>query len=254
VTGSAVNAGEARTARRGSLPPVSIHAWLRWDRTERMLPAHPARVLEIGCGLGSFGRLLASRYDYTGLEPDPTAHAEAVERVGDLGRVLDVRVEELPPGDFDLVCAFEVLEHLEDDLAALRAWQAQLRPGGSLLLSVPAGRDRFGPTDVKAGHFRRYDADDLRALLAEAGYADVAVRAYGFPVGYALELGRNLYASRRTGPASMAERTSASGRWLQPPEWAGLGMWALAWPWRLAQRPFGGRGTGLGARATFGSP
>jgi SAM-dependent methyltransferase len=224
-----------RSTRRGSLPPISIHAWLRWDRTEGMLPAPPARVLEIGCGLGSFGRLLATRYDYTGLEPDRTAYAAALERVGDLGRVLDIRVEELPPGDFDLVCAFEVLEHLEDDLAALRAWQAQLRPGGSLLVSVPAGRDRFGPTDVKAGHFRRYDVGDLRSVLAEAGYANVAVRAYGFPVGYALEWGRNLYASRRTGAESMAERTSASGRWLQPPEWAG-------------------RGTGLVARATFGSP
>jgi SAM-dependent methyltransferase len=241
-----------RSTRRGSLPPISIHAWLRWDRTEGMLPAPPARVLEIGCGLGSFGRLLATRYDYTGLEPDRTAYAAALERVGDLGRVLDIRVEELPPGDFDLVCAFEVLEHIEDDLAALRTWQAQLRPGGSLLVSVPAGRDRFGPTDVKAGHFRRYDVGDLRSVLAEAGYANVAVRAYGFPVGYALEWGRNLYASRHAGPESMAERTSASGRWLQPPEWAGVGTWALAWPWRLVQRPFGGHGTGLVARATLG--
>jgi SAM-dependent methyltransferase len=219
-----------------------------------MLPAPPAGVLEIGCGLGSFGRLLATHYDYTGLEPDPTAYAEAAERIGDLGRVLPIPVEELPPGAFDLVCAFEVLEHIEDDLGALRAWQAQLRPGGSLVVSVPAGRHRFGPTDVKAGHFRRYDVGDLRDLLAGAGYTDIIVRAYGFPMGYVLEWGRNLYASRHAGPESMVERTSASGRWLQPPEWAGVGMWALAWPWRLVQRPFGGRGTGLVARATAGRP
>ena len=253
MTGSAADVEFVPSGTRG-LPPVSIHAWLRWDRTERMLPRPPARVLEIGCGLGSFGQLLATRYDYTGLEPDSEAYAAAAGRVGNLGRLLNVPVEELPPGTFDVVCAFEVLEHIEDDLAALRAWQAQLRPGGSLVLSVPAGRDRFGPTDLKAGHFRRYDVEDLRRVLVEAGYADVAVRAYGFPMGYALEWGRNLYASRHAGSESMAERTSASGRWLQPPGWAAVGMWALAWPWRLVQRPFGGRGTGLVARATVRNP
>jgi len=252
MTGDVLDVEQTRATRRRPLPPISIHAWLRWDRTERMLPTPPARVLEIGCGLGSFGRLLATHYDYTGLEPDATAYAEAAERIGELGRVLQTPVEELPPGAFDLVCAFEVLEHIDDDLAALRAWQAQLRPGGSLVVSVPAGRDRFGPTDVKAGHFRRYDVGDLRDVLAEAGYGDVTVQAYGFPMGYVLEWGRNLYASRHAGPESMAERTSASGRWLQPPAWAGVGMWALAWPWRLAQRPFGARGTGLVARATAG--
>ena len=253
MSGSALDVERSRSTSRRPLPPISIHAWLRWDRTVRMLPAAPARLLEIGCGLGSFGQLLAARYEYTGLEPDPEAHEAAAERIGDLGRVLALPVEELPPGSFDVVCAFEVLEHIEDDLTALRAWQEQLRPGGSLVLSVPAGRDRFGATDVKAGHFRRYDADDLRRVLVEAGYANVTVRAYGFPIGYALEWGRNLYASRRAGPESMAERTSASGRWLQPPGWAAFGTWALAWPWRPAQRAFAGHGTGLVGRATAGS-
>ena len=75
-------------------------------------------------------------------------------------------------------------------------------------------------------------------------------RGVRIPLGYALEAGRNLYARRATTGGSFAERTSASGRWLQPPESAARLLQVASAPFCYAQRPFGrtGLGTGLVAR------
>jgi SAM-dependent methyltransferase len=208
-------------------------------------------LLEIGTGQGSAGALLSRRFTYVGLEPDVTSFEVAVRRIGASGTVLNEPAESYEPREaFDLVCAFEVLEHIEDDRGALASWLRHVRPGGWLLLSVPAGRRRFGPTDVKAGHYRRYDRNDLAACLSGSGLDAIEIVAYGFPLGYALEAGRNLYARRATTGGSFAERTSASGRWLQPPESAARLLQVASAPFRYAQRPFGrtGLGTGLVAR------
>jgi SAM-dependent methyltransferase len=240
---------------RGStspIPPLSLHAWLRFDGIARLLPPDARTLLEIGAGLGSAGALLARRYEYVGLEPDDISFRTAKHRVGPAGTVLNIPIEEYRPAQpFDIVCAFEVLEHLEDDRGALVSWQQYLRPGGWLLLSVPAGPKRFGPSDVKVGHYRRYDRDGLSDVLVAAGLVDVEILAYGFPLGYALEVGRNLIVRKPREDTPLEERTAASGRWLQPPERAAWVMRALSAPFRLAQRPFGttGLGTGLVARA-----
>jgi len=233
-----------------SLPPLSPHAWLRFDAVERLLPPGVERVLEIGAGQGAMGALLARRFDYVGLEPDATSWEVASRRIGP-ERLLCVDAEAYEPErPFDLVCAFEVLEHVSDDQGAVRAWLRFVRPGGWLLVSVPAGRGRMGAADVRAGHFRRYDRADVEAVLTGAGLVEPAVMAYGFPLGYVLEAGRNVLARRAAAAATVEERTSASGRWLQPPDSAVRATWALSTPFRWLQRPFGGTalGTGLVAR------
>jgi SAM-dependent methyltransferase len=224
-------------------PAMTLHAWLRFDAIDRKLPPGLERVLEIGAGKGAVGSILASRYRYVGLEPD-LASFEAASATID-GIVLQQSEEEFADGHFDLVCAFEVLEHLEDDDSALRRWQRHLRPGGWLMVSVPAGSHRFAAADERAGHYRRYDAADLESKLARAGLTNVEVTAYGFPLGYVLEAGRNVISSRVAKPSSMDERTAGSGRWLQAPGWAATPLWLSAAPFRLLQRPFDRRGTGL---------
>src|SRR5262249_34514468 len=100
-------------------------------------------------------------------------------------------------------------------------------------------------------HMRRYDPADLERVLEAAGFSEEAVLAYGFPLGYVLEAGRNLLARRDAGTGTDGERTSASGRWLQPPEGAARATQLLSLPFRLVQRPFGrtSLGTGLVGRA-----
>jgi glycosyltransferase involved in cell wall biosynthesis len=240
-----------RVAGGVAAAPLTPNAWLRYDVVTRMLPAGVRDVLEVGCGQGAMGVRLAQRYRYLGLEPDQVSWAVAQRRISAAGRgeVRNIRVDALGPEQFDLVCAFEVLEHIDDDVAAVRQWAARLRPGGWLMLSVPAHQGRYGPADELVGHFRRYDPQDMTALLTKCGLTDIEVRQYGFPLGYPLEAARNLIARRRLTAApggSVAERTAASGRLLQPASRArGAATRYGTAPFRLLQRSFPGTGTGL---------
>jgi SAM-dependent methyltransferase len=231
--------------------PLTPNAWLRYDIVARTVPAQVREVLEIGCGLGALGVRLAQRYNYLGLEPDQASYAVARQRItaAGTGEVRNISLDALGPQQFDLVCAFEVLEHIEDDTAAVRGWAARLRPGGWLLLSVPAHQRRYGPADELAGHFRRYDPAAMTALLASCGLTDIEIHQYGFPLGFVLEAGRNLIARRRLAAApaaSVAERTAASGRHLQPAGRAsGAAIRRGTAPFRMLQRAFPDTGTGL---------
>jgi SAM-dependent methyltransferase len=235
-------------------PPLTVKGWLRWDVVARLLADLEGveSVLEIGAGEGALGARLARRYRYVGVEPDPQAFATARSRFARAGLESVVRgdVDALPAGaSFDLVCAFEVLEHCEDDEAELQRWAARVRPQGWLLLSVPAGADRFGPADRKAGHVRRYEREELAGKLAAAGLEPRSLELYGFPLGNLLEATWNGLARLRAGKGSHTERTAASGRYIQPRERLGRLTYAAAAPGRLAQRGFAGRGTGLVAVA-----
>lgn len=234
------------------LPPLTPMAWLRYDLVERLLPPGVRTVLEVGCGQGAVGARLAQRYDYLGLEPDATACAVAQARLAALGRgeVRQAAVESLPAdARFDLVCAFEVIEHIEDDRAALAAWVDHVSDGGWVMLSTPAHPSRFGIMDEAVGHYRRYEPDAFGALLREAGLTDVSVQLYGVPLGFVLESGREVIAKRlqqRQGERSMEERSGGSGRLLQPKRSAvGTAIRLGTAPFRRVQRAFPTRGTGI---------
>lgn len=235
-------------------PPLALNAWLRYDLVSRITRRieRDAPVLEIGAGQGAVGSRLAERFDYVGVEADPTSAAVARRRIHAHGGTLvqgDAR-DVAPVGPYDLVCAFEVLEHIEDDSTALGDWIARLRVGGRLLISVPAHQHRFGPWDTAVGHYRRYGLDELTALLRAGGLGEVQVYSYGFPLGYVLEAVRNRIAARGSSPASAAEATAGSGRRLQPSGLAGVATRLLSAPFRYLQRPFASTGLGTGLVAT----
>jgi SAM-dependent methyltransferase len=231
--------------------PLTPNASLRYDLVLRMLPSGVTDVLEVGCGQGAAGARLAQRYRYLGVEPDRQSWEVARRRIAAVGRgeVRNVTVDTLGDERFDLVCAFEVLEHIEDDAAAVKEWASRLRAGGWLMLSVPAYQRRYGPADELVGHFRRYDPDALVTLLTSCGFGEAEVRHYGFPLGYALEAGRNLIGRRRlaaAGSQSVAERTAGSGRLLQPT--TSVRGLATRWgtvPFLAMQRAFPGTGPGI---------
>lgn len=247
---------ETRPGLARQLPPLAIRAWLRYDVVSSIIDRlRPETALEIGCGQGAFGSRLAEQCSYVGVEPDQESFAVASERIAARGgEVLNGFHSIVPEGSvFDLVCAFEVLEHIDDDAGALAEWIRFVRPGGHLLLSVPAFQSRFGPMDVHAGHFRRYSPEDLTSLLVGAGLTEVDVTVYAWPLGYALEAVRNRLDAKKlqkVGDASMQELTQASGRTFQPQNsWQGTLVALATTPFRWLQRLRRNAGTGLVAVA-----
>ena len=240
------------------LPVLALNAWLRYDCITRSLAKLPGvdSILEIGTGLGAVGARLAARYGYVGLEPSKESCAVARRRIEPLGgTVICGDVTALDPGEvFALACAFEVIEHIEDDEGSLRLWRKHIRPGGWVMLSTPPFQSRFGPLDRGGGHYRRYEPDWMAELLVKTGFKEPRIWLYGFPLGYALEAARNGLATlsrKEKEGESFAERTESSGRWWQPPDWLAPVTQAATLPFRIMQRPFLGTryGTGLFALA-----
>jgi SAM-dependent methyltransferase len=226
-----------------TLPPLSLGGWLRYDLIERMLSkTHGIQsVLEIGTGVGAISVRLARRFRYVGLELDRQSYEISKERLQRAGRgiVLHGDLSTLDgSARFDLVCAFEVLEHIENDWAALLEWRDRIRAEGWILLTVPAFQRLWGPWDELAGHYRRYERDQIRDLLASTGFVNPVIWTSGFPLGHLLEWARNSFASRQKLEPSKSKRTQAIGHVLQPPDYLGwLTRWVSA-PFRLLQRPF----------------
>ena len=229
-------------------PELTMSAWLRFDSIRRGLDqARPSRVLEVGAGEGALGAWLASRYDYVGVEPDEASQAVAAGRLRAAGRGLVLRTLGLDSPPVDAVCAFEVLEHIRDDAAALKMWREQLKPRGHLLISVPAHSARFGVSDQYVGHFRRYDRSALQRLIEAAGFEILEWDSYGAGLGHLLDALRNLVLKRRSTISTAAEGTALSGRLFQPKgRGRVLANYLVALPFRVLQRPFASTDVGIG--------
>lgn len=230
--------------RPGPWLPMSPSARTRVDLVLRILEDLGAQgsFLEVGCGQGSFATVLAEEFEYVGYEPDETSFqvAQASLRNSSAGLVVN---SVLPPDVdnlFDVLGAFEVLEHLEHDHEAMSEWVEWVRPGGHVVVSVPAHPGRFGPADTQVGHFRRYTRTAIEAVLSGAGLVNVQSETYGFPLGYLLEFVRNVIASRVAGDETpqMEDRTAASGRFLQPQSAVAPLIWAGTLPFIWFQRMF----------------
>jgi 2-polyprenyl-3-methyl-5-hydroxy-6-metoxy-1,4-benzoquinol methylase len=138
---------------------------------ERHLPAQAARtILDAGCGTGGMLPLLARFGTVRGLEPAAVAVAHCHEAFPDF--VVDQgEVPDAVPADgaFDVVTAFDVIEHIADDLGAARALRAATRPGGTVVVTVPALAWLWSEHDDLNGHHRRYDRAGLAGVLERAG-------------------------------------------------------------------------------------
>lgn len=127
-------------------------------------------VLDVGCGTGGMLPLLARYGEVTALEAEPFAvtHARSQPVTAE---VVEGRVPHDVPrqGHYGLVTAFDVIEHLEDDVGALRAMKEAARPGGAVVVTVPAFAWLWSEHDVANGHYRRYDRRGLVRVIGEAG-------------------------------------------------------------------------------------
>ncbi|HEX8553269.1 MAG TPA: class I SAM-dependent methyltransferase [Sphingomonas sp.] len=157
-----------------------------------------ARILEIGCGTGHNLPMLARFGPVEAIEIDPAARAIASERLG--RAVGDAPLPELPGverGTYDLVAVLDVVEHIADDVAALAAMRTLLKPGGKILIAVPAHGWMWSAHDVVNHHHRRYSKRSLRAAIEAAGLRAHKLRWFNsllFPLAAAVRI-----AGRMTG-------------------------------------------------------
>lgn len=156
-------------------------------------PARP-RILEVGCGPGhNLVEIYPPDAELAGVEPDPVNAPRAAARSG--VPVYCATVEQLPPAvadeSCDAICLFDVLEHIQDDRAALRILHGKLKPGGLLALAVPAFQWMWGQQDVVNQHFRRYRRPELTTRVREAGFEVIQSTYFNtllFPVVAAVRL------------------------------------------------------------------
>jgi SAM-dependent methyltransferase len=136
------------------------------------LPAN-ARILDAGCGSGRFMVELARRGTVTGVELSDTSVQLARRRA--IGEVVAGSVTEMPFADdsFDLTVSLDVIEHLEDDVAALREFRRTVAPGGALLITVPAYQWLWSGHDEVNHHHRRYTRRSLQRVAEQAGWKQV---------------------------------------------------------------------------------
>jgi len=159
------------------------------------------RLLEVGCGTGYvLAGIAADRpgLELTGSEAATAGLAFAARRVPG-ARLLQMDARRIPfSGEFDVAGAFDVIEHIEDDVGVLQALAVGLRPRGGLLLTVPQHPSLWSEFDARAGHVRRYRARELRDKVARSGFEIVRMTSFVtllLPLMYASRL-----AQRAPGP------------------------------------------------------
>jgi SAM-dependent methyltransferase len=179
------------------------HWWYRARREviaalirRRACPPANARVLEVGCGTGHNLNMLAQFGSVDAIEVDESARELAQQRLGHA--VLDARLPELrgvPERDYDLVAAFDVVEHIPDDVAAITAMARCLKPGGQLVLTVPAHQWMWSAHDVVNHHQRRYSKSKLKRLIDRSPLRVCAIGYFNsllFPLAIAERLASRL--------------------------------------------------------------
>jgi SAM-dependent methyltransferase len=148
-------------------------AFNTWPVLEPLLAAATDRI-EIGPGMRP--RLPVPGTRFVDLSPVAVASLRAD---GGIAVEASITCLPLPPGCADLVCAMDVIEHVEDDRQAVAELHRVLRPGGVLVTSLPLGRRRFDAFDKLVGHARRYEPDEVLRLLVRGGFTIESHAAYG---------------------------------------------------------------------------
>jgi SAM-dependent methyltransferase len=169
----------------------------------RQLPIEVHTFLEIGPGMGDVAVYMDNLYrDARGTLMDFSGESINLLR----SRVHGNKSLEVVAGDFttyqhegryDLIVACEVFEHIEDDLSALQAVAGLLNGGGYFLFSAPAFMNKWQASDEYAGHYRRYERDEIKKKFSSVGLSIETLWCFGFPVTEMLYPLRQWYYGRR---------------------------------------------------------
>jgi SAM-dependent methyltransferase len=218
----------------------SAHWWYRARR--RILASEIARmgllsnanILEAGCGPGGNLAMLAKFGTVAAIEPYQPARQVAADL-----NIADVQLAGLPgplpfERKFDLIAAFDVIEHIREDLAALKSLRSAMAPKGWLLLTVPAYQWLWSQHDVRNHHQRRYTRTNFCRLVEAAGF-EVKRSSYFnshlFPVIAGVRLAQKAFGSN--GASNETMPSQAINKILES-------IFAFErWPLSLMNYPFG---------------
>jgi SAM-dependent methyltransferase len=175
----------------------------RFQKIIEMFPDESnLKVLDFGCGTGNLLAMLQKYFplnQYTGADSSATALERTLKKApGVNAKLIQVSGDDahldLSSDSFDVVVCSEVFEHIKNENKSVSLIYDLVKPGGTLLCSVPAGPmshfDRF------IGHHRHYSKAELRALLENSGFTNVHICRAGFPAVNILRIFTILYGKR----------------------------------------------------------
>jgi SAM-dependent methyltransferase len=178
----------------------SRHWWFSGRRAilskmiERLDLPHNSKILEVGCGTGGNLQMLTRFGEVSALEMDENARAIASKKTNNC---YDIRAGHCPDEihfkdqRFDLICMFDVLEHIEQDTETLIAIKQLLAKNGRILMTVPAYQWLWGAHDEFLYHKRRYSVTQLRKKIVAAGLRPVKISYFNtilFPLAAIVRL------------------------------------------------------------------
>jgi trans-aconitate methyltransferase len=137
----------------------------------QLRPCPARRILDVGCGTGGMFPLLSRFGEVQGAESSADARARAQRRFPGVRVSACELPSALPEGQWDLVTAFDVIEHVDEAVQSLRTMRSRLQPDGQLVVTVPAFELLWSHHDEVNQHKRRYTRRVLEGQLAEAGFA-----------------------------------------------------------------------------------
>jgi SAM-dependent methyltransferase len=162
------------------------HFWMQWRfnillKYKKYLPIDGERILEIGCGNGIVMHQFENQLNYTVDGCDLNLKALNLARKGK-GRLMLYNIYDKNPDllkKYSAVLLMDVIEHIDDDVDFLKTATRYLKPGGIVVINVPALMSLFSNYDREAGHVRRYDKKMLSEVFEKAGISTLKMVYWG---------------------------------------------------------------------------
>lgn len=187
-------------------------------QVRKAMPSSQAVIIEIGCSSGFLIRDLVKEFPEAVIVGADVVKEPLYRLANTLPGIPLIRFDllrcPLPNESIDVIVMLNVLEHIEDDMGALQKAFNLLRPGGSLIIEVPAGPNLYDAYDAQLQHFRRYTASDVQLKLIQAGFKVTRKSHLGFlifPAFAAVKLLNKWSPSRKNKGLVREQAASTSG-------------------------------------------